>query len=65
MVTPSGENTVIYLFLKTYFYLFIFWLHWVFVAVLGLSLIAASRGYSLLRCAGCRRAGSAVVAHRL
>ena len=29
-----------------------FWLHWVFVAVHGLSLVAASRGYSLLQCAG-------------
>ena len=27
-------------------------LHWVFVAARGLSLVAASRGYSLLRCAG-------------
>ena len=29
-----------------------FWLCWVFVAVCGLSLVAASGGYSLLRCAG-------------
>ena len=29
-----------------------FWLCWVFVAAHGLSLVAASRGYSLLRCAG-------------
>ena len=29
-----------------------FWLRWVFVAVHGLSLVAASRGYSLLWCAG-------------
>ena len=27
-----------------------FWLRWVFVAVCGLSLVAASGGYSLLRC---------------
>ena len=34
-------------------YLFIyFWLHWVFVAAHGLSLVAASGGYSLLQCAG-------------
>ena len=59
------------------FYLFIyFWLCWVFVSVRGLSLIAASRGYSSLRCAGLslsrplllrstgsRRAGSVIVAH--
>ena len=38
-------------FLKN-FYLFIyFWLSWVFVAVHGLSLVAVSGGYSLLRCA--------------
>ena len=29
-----------------------FWLHWVFVAVRGLSLVVASGGYSSLRCAG-------------
>ena len=40
-----------------YFYIFIylfiyFWLHWVFVAVCGLSLVAANGGYSLLWCMG-------------
>ena len=35
------------------FILFIyFWLHLVFIAALRLSLVAASRGYSSLRCAG-------------
>ena len=34
------------------FILFYFWLHWVFVAVCGLSLVVASSGYSLLRCVG-------------
>ena len=35
------------------FYLFIyFWLSWVLVAARGLSLVAASRGYSSLQCAG-------------
>ena len=34
-------------------YLFIyFWLLWVFIAVHGLSLVAASRGYSSLQCMG-------------
>ena len=34
-------------------YLFIYiWLLWVFVAARGLSVVAASRDYSLLRCAG-------------
>ena len=32
-------------------YLFYFWLHWVFVAARRLSLVAASGGYSSLRCA--------------
>ena len=51
-----------------------FWLRWVFVAALGPSLVAASGGHSLLRCAGLqwllllrsmgsRHAGSVVVAH--
>ena len=43
----------IYLFIFNKFILFIyFWLGWVFVAVHGLSLVAASRGYTWLRCAG-------------
>ena len=29
-----------------------FWLHWAFVAAHGLSLVAASRGHSSLRCTG-------------
>ena len=36
-------------FLKIYFY---FWLHWVFVAVCGLSLVAMSGGYSLVAMLG-------------
>jgi len=28
------------------------WLHWVFVAAWGLSVVATSRGYSSLRCDG-------------
>ena len=32
--------------------IFFFWLHWVFIAVRGLSLVAESRGYSLLWCTG-------------
>ena len=62
-----------------YFILFIyFWLPWVFIAAGGLSLVAVSRGYSLLRCAGfslqwllllwstgSRRVSSVVVAHGL
>ena len=37
-------------FLKIYLYYF--WLRWVFVATCGLSLVAASGGYSSLLCAG-------------
>ena len=42
-----------YLFFKTLINLFIyFWLHWVFIAVHGLSLVAVSGDYSLSWCAG-------------
>ena len=34
-----------------FIYLFYFWLHWVFVAACGLSLVAARTGYSSLQCA--------------
>ena len=49
-------NTYIYIYIYIYiFNLFIsfiyFWLHWVFVAAGGLSLVAVSRGYSL-QCMG-------------
>ena len=42
---PFFKNKFIYLFIY-------FWLCWVFVAVRGLSLVAASGGYSSLSCAG-------------
>ena len=45
-------NKLLLLFLKLFIY---FWLHWVFVAVHGLSLVAASGGYSSLWCAGLLR----------
>ena len=61
-------------FLINSFILFIyyFWLRWVFVAVRGLSLVAVSGAYSLLRCTGFSlqwllllwSTGSVVVAHR-
>ena len=47
---PSSSPN--FFFLNKSIYLFYFWLHWVFVAVRGLSLVAASGGYSSLRCAG-------------
>ena len=65
---------VVVLFCYSFF--FLFWLHWVFVSVRGLPLVAASGGHSSSRCAGLslswplllqstdsRRAGSVVVAH--
>ena len=40
-------------YLNKFIYLFIyFWLHWVFIAARGLSLVVASGGYSLLPCVG-------------
>ena len=39
-------------FLINLFYLFYFWLRWVFIAARGLSLVAASGGYSSMRCTG-------------
>ena len=42
----------ILLFFNLFILLIYFWLRWVFVATQGLSLVAASRGYSSLRCAG-------------
>ena len=52
-----------FIILFTYFYMFIiflfkkilriyFWLRWVFIAARGLSVVAVSGGYSLLRCTG-------------
>ena len=32
--------------------MYYFWLRWVFIAARGLSLVAASRGYSSLQCVG-------------
>ena len=49
---------LLYQFLSFNFFLFInlfiydFWLRWVFIAACGLSLVAASGGYSSLRCMG-------------
>ena len=38
-------------FFKKFLFIY-FWLHWVFVAARGPSLVESSGGYSLLRCAG-------------
>ena len=47
-VERPGRTLPFYLFLKFIY----FWLHWVFVAERGLSLVVVSRGYSSLRCSG-------------
>ena len=75
------QGACLLFFLKELLYLLIYlfiylWLCWVFVSVLGLSLVAASGGHSSSRCAGLslsrplllrstssRHAGSVVVAH--
>ena len=51
------DETIFFKSIFQKFYLFIylfvcFWLHWVFVATSGLSLVAVSEGYSSLRCPG-------------
>ena len=48
----SNDTLCSYKFLKNFILFIYFWLHWVFVAACGLSLVAASGGYSSLRCAG-------------
>ena len=42
------DECVVFFFLNNIY----FWLHWVFAAACGLSLVAASRGYSSLQCTG-------------
>ena len=61
-LTPHEPKTGLKLFRQIFFFnlfiLFIsFWLCWVFVASRGLSLVAASGGYSSLWCAGSRHVG--------
>ena len=46
-----GFYKCVVVFLKINVFIY-FWLRWVFVAARGLSLVAASGGYSSLRCAG-------------
>ena len=48
LFSTSSPTLVIACF---FIYLY-FWLCWVFIAACGLSLVAASRGYSSLQCAG-------------
>ena len=45
-----GLKSVLFFLKKIFIYLLVyhFWLHWVFISALGLSLVSASRGYSLV-----------------
>ena len=52
--TPLLHNLIFNFFFFT-MYLFTFWLHWVFIALHGLSLVVASRGAS--RCYGAQAVG--------
>ena len=47
---PPGKPSLF--FKVNLFIYFYFWLPWIFVAACGLSLVAASGGYSSMRCAG-------------
>ena len=42
----------LFIFYKFIYFIYYFWLCWVFVPACGLSLVAASGGYSSLQCAG-------------
>ena len=56
------KDLFIYLFIII---IIIFWLHWLFVAVHRLSLVAARGGYSLLQCTGFSLRWLLVVEHVL
>ena len=47
----NSRMSPVYFFFNINLFIY-FWLRWVFVAARGLSLVAASGGYSALRCAG-------------
>ena len=57
---------IIYLYSRVFnFYLFSFWLRWVCTATHGLSLVTASRGYSLAAVCGLLVAVASLVEHRV
>ena len=49
IICSSSVKNAIGIFFNKFIYL---WLHWVFVAVCGLSLVSVSRGCSSLQCMG-------------
>ena len=48
---PGSDDKFFFKKFIYFIYIHYFWLRWVFVAACGLSLVAASRGYSSLWCA--------------
>ena len=64
-ISGVWDFCLLFCFLQIYLFMY-FWLHWVLVAVFGLSLVVASRGYSLLAVLGLLTAVASLVAeHRL
>ena len=63
----QGSTVYIFQFFKILFIYFIiyFWLHWVFIAAHGLSVVAASRGYSVVVCGLLIAMASLVEEHQL
>ena len=62
----SPENMLLIENPDFFFFLIYFWLHWVFIAACGLSVVAARGSYSSLRCAGLLIAVASLAAeHRL
>ena len=57
VTTSAPEQAILFSNKFIYYFIIYFWLCWVFVAACSLSLVAASGGYSLLRCTGSRHVG--------
>ena len=56
---------VVFFFFLRFICLLLFWLWWLFVALLRLSLVAASRGYSSLLCGLLIKVASLAAEHRV
>ena len=51
-IFQQSDLSFCFLFFYKFIYFIYFWLHWVFIAVCRLSLVAVSGGYSSSRCTG-------------